>query len=56
LGGRLALVLGAEGSGMRRLTREACDILVRIPLAGGVESLNLSASAAIALYEVRRRS
>jgi 23S rRNA (guanosine2251-2'-O)-methyltransferase len=56
LSGRLALVLGAEGSGLRRLTREACDILVRIPLAAGVDSLNLSASAAIALYEVRRRS
>jgi 23S rRNA (guanosine2251-2'-O)-methyltransferase len=52
----IAWVLGAEGEGMRRLTRESCDLLVRIPMAGGVESLNVSVSAGICLYEsVRRR-
>jgi 23S rRNA (guanosine2251-2'-O)-methyltransferase len=52
----IAWVLGAEGEGMRRLTRESCDLLVRIPMNGGVESLNVSVSAGICLYEsVRRR-
>ncbi len=53
----IAWVLGAEGSGMRRLTRESCDIRVRIPMAGAVESLNASVAAGICLFEsVRRRN
>jgi 23S rRNA (guanosine2251-2'-O)-methyltransferase len=52
----IAWVLGAEGEGMRRLTRESCDILVRIPMRGEVESLNVSVSAGVCLFEsVRRR-
>ncbi len=55
LKGPLALVLGAEGSGMRRLTREHCDVTVRLPLKGAVESLNVSVAAGILLYEALRQ-
>jgi 23S rRNA (guanosine2251-2'-O)-methyltransferase len=55
LRGALAWVLGAEGEGMRRLTREHCDHLVRVPMLGTVESLNVSVSAGICLAETRRQ-
>jgi 23S rRNA (guanosine2251-2'-O)-methyltransferase len=55
LDGARALVFGAEGEGMRRLTRENCDELVRIPMRGSVESLNVSVSAGICLAETRRQ-
>ncbi len=57
LRGPLAIVMGGEGKGLRRLTREACDRLVRLPMAGTVESLNVSVAAGVTLYEaVRQRS
>jgi 23S rRNA (guanosine2251-2'-O)-methyltransferase len=52
---RLALVMGSEGKGMRRLSREACDELVSIPMQGSVESLNISVATAVCLYEIRRQ-
>ena len=52
---RIALVMGSEGKGMRRLTREACDQLISIPMQGSVESLNISVATAVCLYEIRRQ-
>jgi 23S rRNA (guanosine2251-2'-O)-methyltransferase len=54
LSGRIVLTVGAEGAGMRRLSAETCDFLVKIPMSGAMESLNMSNAAAIALYELRR--
>jgi 23S rRNA (guanosine2251-2'-O)-methyltransferase len=55
LSGPLAWVLGAEGSGLRRLTRELCDRIVAIPLLGTVASLNVSVATGICLFETRRQ-
>lgn len=51
----MAWVMGAEGEGMRRLTRENCDQLVRIPMAGAVESLNVSVASAVCMFETVRQ-
>jgi 23S rRNA (guanosine2251-2'-O)-methyltransferase len=51
----IAWVLGGEGEGMRRLTRERCDLLVRIPMQGSVASLNVSVASGVCLFESRRR-
>jgi 23S rRNA (guanosine2251-2'-O)-methyltransferase len=55
LNGALAWVFGAEGEGMRRLTREHCDELVRIPMSGTVESLNVSVASGVCLGETIRQ-
>jgi 23S rRNA (guanosine2251-2'-O)-methyltransferase len=55
LQGAMALVMGAEGKGMRRLTRESCDQLVKLPMAGSVSSLNVSVATGICLFEIVRQ-
>ncbi|WP_218354473.1 23S rRNA (guanosine(2251)-2'-O)-methyltransferase RlmB [Alteromonas lipotrueiana] len=55
LSGPMALVMGAEGKGMRRLTRETCDELIKLPMAGSVSSLNVSVATGVCLYEVVRQ-
>jgi 23S rRNA (guanosine2251-2'-O)-methyltransferase len=55
LKGPLGIVMGSEGEGMRRLTAESCDFLARIPMRGGVESLNVSVATGVALFEALRQ-
>jgi len=57
LKGSIAIVMGAEGKGLRRLTRESCDHLINVPMAGDVSSLNVSVATGVCLFEaVRQRS
>ncbi|WP_394172782.1 23S rRNA (guanosine(2251)-2'-O)-methyltransferase RlmB [Thalassotalea litorea] len=56
LTGPIALVMGAEGKGMRRLTRETCDELIKLPMAGAVSSLNVSVACGICLFEIVRQN
>ena len=55
LSGPCALVLGSEGAGMRRLTRDLCDFIVKLPMAGSVSSLNVSVAAGVCLFEAVRQ-
>ena len=55
LKGSLGLVVGAEGTGIRRLTAENCDLLINIPMSGSVECLNVSVATGICLFEVFRQ-
>lgn len=55
LKGPLAIVMGGEGKGLRRLTREQCDLLIKLPMAGTVESLNVSVATGVTLYEAVRQ-
>jgi len=55
LTGSLCLIMGAEGEGMRRLTQDACDFLVKLPMAGSVESLNVSVATGVCLFEAVRQ-
>ena len=55
LKGPLAMVMGAEGQGLRRLSKEYCDFLVKIPMVGSVESLNVSVAAGVCLFEALRQ-
>ena len=55
LKGPIAIVMGAEGEGMRRLTKEHCDFLARVPMAGSVESLNVSVATGVSLFEALRQ-
>jgi 23S rRNA (guanosine2251-2'-O)-methyltransferase len=55
LSGALAIVMGSEGRGMRRLTRENCDRVIKIPMLGSVESLNISVATGVICYEILRQ-
>lgn len=55
LSGGIVLIIGNEGKGMRRLTRESCDLLIKIPMLGKINSLNASVAGAVLMYEIQRQ-